>query len=230
MFAQQEAANPHVGGLFGSSAATTQSGGLFGGQPQQAGGSPFSSAASNAQSGTLFGQPAQPGGNSGFGSAAAPAFGSAAAPIPSRALFGGMTPNPQPSADIFGSTAQSPPGSPPQDPKSKVHALVGAQTFEGSWIWGERLFAILGYSMEEVRDKIGDMLQNDGRRDTLNEREANVVATFIAMDWLKREHSELKDTWDLVYVKASDWAQNEVTEMGSELLHAYEADVWASLI
>lgn len=225
---QPEAANSHTGGLFGPSAATSQSGGLFGGQNQQAGGNPFSSAASNAQAGTLFG--GQPAPQGGFGSSAAPAFGSAATPAQSSALFGGRPPNQQAQSALFGSTAQSPPDSPLQDPKSKVHALVGAQTFEGSWIWEERLFEIMGYDMEEIRDKIGDMLQNDGRRDTLNEREANVVATFIAMDWLKREHSDLKDIWDLVYVKASEWAQNELAEVGSELLFAYGADVWTSLI
>ncbi|KAJ5703316.1 hypothetical protein N7493_011705 [Penicillium malachiteum] len=117
----------------------------------------------------------------------------------------------------------------PEAPKSKLHALVELQTFEGNWTWGEDLLSILGYDMEAMRTKISNMLQNDGKAYLPSDRENDVIATLLAMGWLTREHNDSKDVWELLFEKADTWVKNEVEEMKSELFNDYTTDVWMSL-
>ncbi|KAJ5608731.1 hypothetical protein N7528_009298 [Penicillium herquei] len=114
-------------------------------------------------------------------------------------------------------------------PKSKVHALVELQTFEGYWTWGEELFSILGYDMEAMRTKISIMLQNDAKAYLPSDRENDVIATLLVMGWLTREHNDSKDVWELVFEKADTWVKIAFEEMKSELFNDYSTDVWMSL-
>ncbi|KAJ5724255.1 hypothetical protein N7488_002290 [Penicillium malachiteum] len=114
-------------------------------------------------------------------------------------------------------------------PRSKVHALVELQTFEGHWTWGEELFSILGYDMEAMRTKISNMLQNDGKAYLPSDCENDVIATLLAMGWLTREHNDSKDVWELVFEKADTWVKISFEEMKSELFNDYSTGVWMSL-
>ncbi|KAJ5094660.1 hypothetical protein N7456_010521 [Penicillium angulare] len=226
---------------------------LFGSAPAAAAAAPPPPMPS---SGALFGAPAPtpipfggPPSGSLFGSAPAPTaspfgmpssgslFGSAPPPFPparagavagGRKLKAGM---PMTSASMARSKVKA---SNVRDAaatsKSMVHALINMQKFDGSWVWEQNLFKVLGLVMDDIRTKIICMLQNDGMRDTLNEREANIVATLMAMGWLRREHHDTKATWELVYEKANAWVQQEMTQVGSEILNAYGAEFWVEFI
>ncbi|KAJ5266607.1 hypothetical protein N7478_009415 [Penicillium angulare] len=115
-------------------------------------------------------------------------------------------------------------------PKSMVHALINLQEFDGSWVWEENLFNILGRAVDDIRTKIICMLQNDGIRDTMNEREDNIVATLMAMGWLRQEHPDTKATWELVYEKADAWVQQEIVQVQSEIMNAYGTEFWMEFI
>ncbi|KAJ6020423.1 hypothetical protein N7540_005927 [Penicillium herquei] len=104
----------------------------------------------------------------------------------------------------------------PEVPKSKVHALVELQTFEGNWTWGQELFNILGYDMEAMRIRISNMFQNNGKTYLLSDREKNVIASLLAMGWLTRDHYDSKEVWELVFEKADKWVKDEVEDMKIE--------------
>ncbi|KAJ5758932.1 hypothetical protein N7520_006088 [Penicillium odoratum] len=127
---------------------------------------------------------------------------------------------------LFGRSTSSP----PEAPKSKVYSLIELQTFEGSWIWEQQLFNIIGQGMEEIRSKVAATLQQSGKRDVLQEREANVVATLMIMGLLKREHQDSKALWELVYEKAESWVHNEVLEIQSEVVDTQSISTWMSLL
>ncbi|KAJ6095379.1 hypothetical protein N7486_006125 [Penicillium sp. IBT 16267x] len=230
------------GSAFGQAAASAgpSSGALFGSSqlsPTPAtGGSAFGQAAASAgpSSGALFGSsqlfPTAPAtGGIMFGQATAhtspySGFGSAQPTQPA------YSPN-QPACSLgvsglFGNTQVSA----PETPKSKVHSLVGLQTFKGSWIWDQQLFDVVGIRMNETRTKVAAILQNFGKRDLWAGREENVVATLMIMGLLKRDHQDSKDLWELVYEKAEAWVQNELAEMQSEVVNAQSIGTWMSLL
>lgn len=175
---------------------------------------------------------------------------SAKLPVVSGAMFGQAAASAIPYPDgIFGSARRFPPparlsqqdtfnqqgtvqsGSPTvETAKSKVHSLIGLQTFEGSWVWDQKLFLVTKIDMKETRYKLTAILRNSGKCDVLAGREENVVATLMIMGLLKRDYQDCKDLWELVYEKADTWVQNEVAEMQSENFDAQSIASWMSLL
>ncbi|KAJ5646324.1 hypothetical protein N7490_002696 [Penicillium lividum] len=210
--------NPHASrSLFGSAPppppppAARAAGGLFG--------SP--SPAYSPTTSQPFGSSQLPTAGNFFSPAYSPTtsqpFGSSQLPTAGNVVLGGS---------LFGRSTTSP----PEAPKPKVNSLIELQTFEGSWIWEQQLFDIIGQGMDEMRSKVAATLQQSGKRDVLQEREANVVATLMIMGLLKREHQDSKALWELVYEKAESWVHNEILEIQSEVVDTQSTSTWMSLL
>ncbi|KGO67877.1 hypothetical protein PEX1_064250 [Penicillium expansum] len=104
-------------------------------------------------------------------------------------------------------------------PQMRMHELIQLQNFEGSWMWSTELFELLKCDMNATMEKLA-ILYHRANREIENGfphgDEATVIATLLAMEWLRRRHPALRAVWELVYAKASEWVRLELNKMRSQ--------------
>ncbi|KGO54729.1 hypothetical protein PEX2_072120 [Penicillium expansum] len=104
-------------------------------------------------------------------------------------------------------------------PQTRMHELIQLQKFEGSWMWSTELFELLECDMNATMEKLA-ILYHRANREIENGfphgDEATVIATLLAMEWLRRRHPALRAVWELVYAKASEWVRLELNKMRSQ--------------
>ncbi|KAK3991268.1 von Willebrand factor A domain-containing protein 5A [Cladorrhinum sp. PSN332] len=74
----------------------------------------------------------------------------------------------------------------------KLDAIVALQTFEGKWVWNDRLLALLGLKKEDVKVK-----------------ESDEAATAIVLAYLEARLADRKDEWEMLAEKAQDWLASQ---------------------
>lgn len=95
----------------------------------------------------------------------------------------------------------------PQTDEKKMHAIITLQSFEGSWSWEEKLFAILGLEPHEV-----ETILSSGAG--LKDDEKVVFATILAVAFLEKKVAREKDAWELVVEKAEGWLAGSIYKKG----------------
>ncbi|KAL2391026.1 hypothetical protein RJ035_000647 [Blastomyces gilchristii] len=103
-----------------------------------------------------------------------------------------------------------------KSPQDKVHALISHQSFEGSWMWEDNVFAIMDLNASEAEKKLDwaailGKQSGVGSKDT---KQRSIVATLVVLAYLKKKCLDEKDTWELVGDKAMGWAVERIKEIG----------------
>ncbi|CAI7587167.1 unnamed protein product [Penicillium pancosmium] len=190
---------PATAGLFGA-APTTSSSSLFGRAPNRqstpATGGPFGNALSQGQ---------------------ASLFGSAPSNAQSSSAFGAgisqntTTPNPgSPFGGASNPTIPAPASSEKTNNKSKVHSLIALQNFQGNWSLSQELCC----EENTVRQRSVDLLGFSSSPFATTEASLEVLATLMAMGYLKNQHAEEKSVWELVFGKADTWLESVLPGLG----------------
>jgi hypothetical protein len=97
-------------------------------------------------------------------------------------------------------------------PAERAHAIIGLQTFEGTWKWSTELFELLDTDEEQVTKYAEEKLL-EGQHLVPHSVMGTVLATLLAMGFLRNKNADLKSTWELVYGKAEDWVDQKLGEM-----------------
>jgi hypothetical protein len=214
--AQPSAFGAPSGGLFGSSAQQTTGGSLFG-RPSQS--QQFQSSGFGAPSGGLFASSTQSTpGISPFGgqSSGSKLFGNTASP--SQASMSMRK------ASLVARQEQNNAEPLPLTYQSKVHALVGLQSFEGNWEWRQDLFDVIGCQIDDVHAQILHLLHVE----SLDNEARNIAATILALGFLLNKHADSKGLWELVSDKAEAWISNRLPQTGlGQVLESHKSDVMA---
>lgn len=95
-------------------------------------------------------------------------------------------------------------------PVDTLRALIEAQTFEGYWVL-DNLLKLMGWDKQAVMDKWEGQHKDD-----------RVVATALAVGWLRVYRKEQMDTWELVADKAVSWL-DDLGVSGEEVVKTGEA-------
>lgn len=101
-------------------------------------------------------------------------------------------------------------------PQMRMHELIQLQTFEGSWMWSNELFELLQCNMNSTINKLATMYRSVNlqvEKGFPHAEEATVLATLLAMGWLRKKHSGSRAVWELVHGKASEWVRLQLKEM-----------------
>ncbi|OOQ88295.1 hypothetical protein PEBR_13349 [Penicillium brasilianum] len=217
--AQPSAFGAPPGGLFGSSAQQTTGGSLFGRPSQSQQFQQFQSSAFGASSGGLFASSTQSAqDNSLFGR-------QSSGPTP----FGNTTSPSQASmsmrkASLVARQEQDNAEPSPLTYQSKVHALVGLQSFEGNWEWKQDLFDVIGFQIKDVQAQILGLLQVE----SLDGEARNIAATILALGFLVNKHADSKGLWELVSDKAEAWISNKLPQIGfGQVIESHKSDIMA---
>ncbi|KAI0429518.1 von Willebrand factor type A domain-containing protein [Xylaria sp. FL1042] len=72
----------------------------------------------------------------------------------------------------------------------KMHALIRLQNFDGSWEWGQSLLDITGADLSKAKKPI---------------RKNSIVATALAIAFLRTQLAHEADSWELLVDKADSW-------------------------
>lgn len=119
-------------------------------------------------------------------------------------------------AQRFSGKPASPFGKPqstdPKSPAERAHAIIGLQTFEGTWKWSKELFNLLDTDEHQVTKYMEEKLLR-GQNMTPQSATGVLVATLLAMGFLKNKNADLKSTWELVYGKAEEWVDQRQEDM-----------------
>jgi hypothetical protein len=187
-----------------------------------------------------FGQ-AQPSAERPFGTSSGGPFGSSTQPSTGGSLFGRASSGSNPFANL---TVPTPPSMPSRkkasliarqepdsgDPaqltnSSKVHALVGLQTFEGNWEWTQSLFDVLGCNMADIQVRVLHLLQVEN----LDTDAANILATMLATAFLLNKNSNSRSVWELVCDKAEFWVSRKLPLVGvtGQVIEAHKNEIMA---
>jgi hypothetical protein len=185
-----------------------------------------------------FGQ-AQPLAQSAFEAPPGDLFGSSTQPSTGGSLFGRASSGSNPFANITVPTPLSMPSQkkasltarqepdnakPAQLTKpSKVHALVGLQTFEGNWEWAQSLFDVLGYNMADIQVRVLHLLQVE----SLGTDAANIVATVLAGAFLLNKNADSRSVWELVYDKVEFWVSKILDQVCFQVIEAHKNEIMA---
>jgi len=81
--------------------------------------------------------------------------------------------------------------------EDKMHALVKLQDFEGSWNWNTDLFTLLGLDEKSIGAPRTD-------------RKKRVLATALAIAFLRVHGAEDAEAWELIVEKGMQWLAGEV--------------------
>ncbi|KAJ6080294.1 hypothetical protein N7467_010047 [Penicillium canescens] len=106
-------------------------------------------------------------------------------------------------------------------PMDKFYELIGLQTFEGSWMWSNKLFNLLGLREQEVTTSIIRMYDQHWDTDAAefpNVEEKAVIATLLAIGHLENKHADLRRVWELLHAKADVWVTQKLQQMGDPSL------------
>ncbi|KAJ2996073.1 hypothetical protein NUW58_g1087 [Xylaria curta] len=74
--------------------------------------------------------------------------------------------------------------------EEKMHALIRLQKFDGSWEWGQPLLDITGANLSKAKTPI---------------RKDSIIATALAIAFLRTRVAHEADSWELVVDKAACW-------------------------
>jgi hypothetical protein len=92
-----------------------------------------------------------------------------------------------------------------RDTRDTTRALIGLQTFEGSFTLGPALAGLVGSPLANLEVKLAEFVPSDV---SLNdEHKRSLWATMLAIRLLETKLSEDKDVWELVVIKAKAWIQ-----------------------
>ncbi|KAK4170513.1 von Willebrand factor type A domain-containing protein [Cladorrhinum sp. PSN259] len=75
----------------------------------------------------------------------------------------------------------------------KLETIVALQTFEGKWVWSDRLLTILGLKKDDLKVVEG----------------SDEVATAAVLAYLEVEMADRKDEWEMLAEKAQDWLRGQ---------------------
>ena len=106
-------------------------------------------------------------------------------------------------------------------PMDKFYELIGLQTFEGSWMWSNKLFNLLGLREQEITTSIIRMYDQHWDTDAAkfpNVEEKAVIATLLAIGYLENKHADLRRVWELLHAKADTWVTQKLQQMGDPSL------------
>ncbi|KAJ6044998.1 hypothetical protein N7460_006353 [Penicillium canescens] len=106
-------------------------------------------------------------------------------------------------------------------PMDKFYELIGLQTFEGSWMWSNKLFNLLGLREQEITTSIIRMYDQHWDTDAAkfpNVEEKAVIATLLAIGYLENKHADLRRVWELLHAKADAWVTQKLQQMGDPSL------------
>lgn len=90
--------------------------------------------------------------------------------------------------------------------ESKVHRIIGLQSFKGFWKWTTELLTAVELNEAEVKEKLSKELPSGNPFP--NDDSTVILATMLALAFLERKCAGDKDTWELVQNKAEHWIQN----------------------
>ncbi|KAJ6082629.1 hypothetical protein N7499_007503 [Penicillium canescens] len=106
-------------------------------------------------------------------------------------------------------------------PMDKFYELIGLQTFEGSWMWSNKLFNLLGLREQEITTSIIRMYDQHWDTDAAkfpNVEEKAVIATLLAIGYLENKYADLRRVWELLHAKADAWVTQKLQQMGDPSL------------
>lgn len=92
-------------------------------------------------------------------------------------------------------------------PSDKMHALIGLQSFDGSWRASKSFFQLLGV---------------DSNKTSSLSKDESVAVTALAIAWLKKHVRDEEDVWEMVVDKALGWLEAKLgkDETSKVLAHA----------
>ncbi|CAG8238378.1 unnamed protein product [Penicillium nalgiovense] len=102
-----------------------------------------------------------------------------------------------------------------KSPQLRIHELIQLQTFEGSWMWDEALFELLGHDPSVIRDKFVSLYSRANRTTEygFSLEEEKVQATLLVLAWLVKRQLSSRGVWELVHDKGSQWVRLELRRM-----------------
>lgn len=108
---------------------------------------------------------------------------------------------------------------------SKMHALIGLQTFEGNWEWTQSLFDVLECDMADIQVRVLHLLQVEN----LDMDAANIVATMLAVAFLVTKNAGSRSVWELVSDKAEMWISSKLNEVSAtgQVIEAHKNEIVA---
>ncbi|KAK5625206.1 hypothetical protein RRF57_000922 [Xylaria bambusicola] len=87
--------------------------------------------------------------------------------------------------------------------EDKMHALIRLQKFDGSWRWEQSLLDITGAILSKAKTPV---------------REDSILATALAVAFLRTRMAHSADIWELIVDKAVSWlAGQEITDSETEI-------------
>ncbi|CAG8892913.1 unnamed protein product [Penicillium egyptiacum] len=103
----------------------------------------------------------------------------------------------------------------PKTPEMRMHELIQLQTFEGSWMWDQALFELLGHDSSAIKNKLVSLYSRANRTTEygFSRDEQRVQATLLALAWLVKKQSRSRGVWELVHAKGSEWVRLELRRM-----------------
>jgi hypothetical protein len=104
-----------------------------------------------------------------------------------------------------------------KSPQMRVHELIQLQTFEGSWMWDEALFELLGHDSSAIKNKFVSLYSRANRSTEygFSLEEQKVQATLLVLAWLVKTQLGSRGVWELVHDKGSQWVRLELKRMQS---------------
>ncbi|KAF9082340.1 hypothetical protein BGX27_004564 [Mortierella sp. AM989] len=111
-------------------------------------------------------------------------------------------------AQIFGSMRNTDIGEKIVAPKlgwngQELENLIELQTFQGFWEWGQRLFDGIRVAVLDAEKIAKD-----------NGWDKRIVATALAIAYMKKKLGNEKETWELVAGKAKEWLKEQIGQDG----------------
>lgn len=81
-----------------------------------------------------------------------------------------------------------------------LNGIVALQTFEGKWVWSDKLLALLGLNKDAVKAQKSDE-----------------VATAMVLAYLEVKLADRKDEWEMLAEKAQDWLRGQGLDVDEQV-------------
>lgn len=98
-----------------------------------------------------------------------------------------------------------------------LHLLIALQTFEGYWEWNAKLFQALGLDAQTIEGKIqaasSHILNIEPQHEPIP---ASILATTLALIFLRKKAADDKDIWELISDKAQSWMDSALKTMDTK--------------
>nr|POE79788.1 von willebrand factor a domain-containing protein [Quercus suber] len=90
---------------------------------------------------------------------------------------------------------------------AKMYTLISMQSFVGAWVWSQALASFLEIDEQKFRE----LVSSYGARGV--ERETQIIlATAMAVEWLRVKVPEKHDVWGMIVGKATTWLKGQIGE------------------